>query len=968
MKKLIFSLIVLVAIGLWSFNIGYKMEGFQIEKGFQLDLIAEEPLVLDPVDIEFNERGDALVLEMPGYPFEDANSHLKVLFDTNHDGKMDASQVIHSNLGLASSFLPVDKGILVASPPYLLFLQDVNADYAIEKVDTLMGGFAKDNLQHNFNGLSYGMDGWIYAANGGNDGSPFWWGKPDTKIVLKGQDFRFHLTEKRLEKIGESSGGFGLAQDEYNRLYETHNLTHVSHLVFPQRYIKDNALLVDNTLDNISDHEENGLARIYPIGEQEDRVNHSEQAGYFSGSCGISYYGGGAFGKEYEQTVWVADVVLNLIHVDKLSQDGSSMKAHRLLPKRDFLASSDRSFRPVNMSVAPDGSMWVADMYRKVIEHPEWIPDEIEKTLDLNAGKNQGRIYRISKQGAHHPFDYSQFKSTSTTIQALKSPNQWVRLTALRLLRGGDLSNVELQALGNHLKSDQLNALLPAAWLLFERDRLSSDQLSRLLHHPNSGIRENAIKLAELGVLKERYPVDLVLEALLDKDPRVRMQAALSSSLIPSNIRTKQKNRILDYLTKYALLPQNAWTIAALNIGANDLSMDLFARLVKDKYVSSGVLLSLSSNIKQNPSSLLAILSKSSLSGDLKAKIIERLGIANLAIKSDRMIDALTELEKSDNLTLISEVNKIKTHLNLPVSDKWNKILLQSPELVLNRKLPESKRLGYLKILETVDYSIKSKTLFHCLSNVEPLQIQQQAIEQLSKLKNKEIGWEILKLWPELSPQTRKLAGDLLLNVESNHDALLSGLEKKIINIGEMNFDLERRRTLLWWTSNADTRKRAAKLFSDAGVQTRKDAIESMKPALELVGTPEAGKKVFMNICSNCHQFKNWGVAVGPVLTEISRKSKATLLHEILDPNSNVDTKYINHRVELNDGKLFTGIISSETDTRLVITMVGGSKQTILKNQIKKLNSLGTSLMMEGLESAMSKQEMADLLAFIRTQ
>lgn len=121
MKKLIFSLIVLVAIGLWSFNIGYKMEGFQIEKGFQLDLIAEEPLVLDPVDIEFNERGDALVLEMPGYPFEDANSHLKVLFDTNHDGKMDASQVIHSNLGLASSFLPVDKGILVASPPIYFF-------------------------------------------------------------------------------------------------------------------------------------------------------------------------------------------------------------------------------------------------------------------------------------------------------------------------------------------------------------------------------------------------------------------------------------------------------------------------------------------------------------------------------------------------------------------------------------------------------------------------------------------------------------------------------------------------------------------------------------------------------------------------------------------------------------------------------------------------------------------------------
>lgn len=261
----------------------------------------------------------------------------------------------------------------MAAPPYLLFVHDDDQNYVPEKVDTLMGGFSTGNLQHNYNGLTLGLDNWIYAANGGNDGSPYWWNDTTTRMDLRGQDFRFDLETKTLERLGESSGGFGLTMDEYGRVFETHNMEHVSHLVFPDRYINGKPLLVDNTLENISDHEENGTARIYPIGEQESRVNHPEQSGYFSGSCGIMYYGGGAFGPEYNNTVWVADVVLNLVHVDKLKPNGTSFTASRVLEKRDFLASTDRSFRPVNMSVGPDGNIYLVDMYRKVIEHPEWI-------------------------------------------------------------------------------------------------------------------------------------------------------------------------------------------------------------------------------------------------------------------------------------------------------------------------------------------------------------------------------------------------------------------------------------------------------------------------------------------------------------------------------------------------------------------------------------------------------------------
>ncbi|MEY4335757.1 MAG: hypothetical protein RLZZ45_676, partial [Bacteroidota bacterium] len=276
-------------------------EGFQIEKGFLLTKVASEPIVIDPVDLEFDEHGKAFVMEMPGYPMEDKESRIKILYDNNGDGLYDSSSVYAENLRMANSMMPYKKGMLVAAPPYLLYLKDTNADNKVDGVDTIMGGFSTGNLQHNYNGLVYGLDNWIYAANGGNSGKPYWWGDTSSVLDMRGQDFRFQLETKKMERLGESSGGYGLGMDPYGRFYETHNLEHVSHLVFPDRYIRDLPLLKSHSLSNISDHEENGTSRIYPIGQQETRVNHPEQSGYFSGSCGILHYGGGAFGKQYDQ-------------------------------------------------------------------------------------------------------------------------------------------------------------------------------------------------------------------------------------------------------------------------------------------------------------------------------------------------------------------------------------------------------------------------------------------------------------------------------------------------------------------------------------------------------------------------------------------------------------------------------------------------------------------------------------------
>jgi len=975
MRALNGCVLFLVAAGI-NFGCSEKREtpaGFQIEEGFSLSLVGSEPLFADPVDFEFNEAGDAMVLEMPGYPFEDKQSRIVLLTDTNNDGVYDDSQTFAENLQLATSFLPYKEGALVAAPPYLLYVKDLDKDKKADAVDTLMGGFSTGNLQHNYNGLTYGLDNWIYAVNGGNSGKPFWWGDSSSRMDLRGQDFRFNLNTRVVERIGESSGGYGLGMDEWGRLYETHNLIHISHLVFPDRYLNGARLLQEHTLENISDHEENGLARIYPIGEQESRVNHPEQSGYFSGSCGITYYGGGAFGAEYNNTVWVADVVLNLIHTDKITAKGSSLQASRMMDKREFLASTDRYFRPVNMSVGPEGAMYVVDMYRQVIEHPEWIPDEIEKTLDLNAGKDKGRIYKITKVGEKNPFDVTQLKSIDGMIEALNHSNQWVRKTAHRLLMDRDLTDPQLNKLAELLTSDNELARLHSLWILQGRNKLTADQLTWALEDPAAGVRENALLIAENSLSSNQDLLKNCIALMTDADARVRMQAALTVSTLDDVMFDQHKAELLPVYLEAANTKMDDWNIAAITLAAKHAAPEFFNRLVASgNFETNPSLLSslalASSNLEADMQTILLTLKDAEVNSEIKSNVIHQLSQGSTSGSGNGLLPQIRALEQTNDRLLISELANFRNRLQLPPSPEYLKYSREALKLVVDDTQADSVRIQQMSLIALLPYTEKSEVLYQSLQNSSPLKIQEEALRQLSKFREPEIGNRVVAMWKELSPQTRRYAGDLLLYIESNHDALLTGLEQNTINIGEMNFDLERRRTLLRWTDDADTKRRARALFTDEGVTNRKEAIETMKPALTLAGFSVNGEKLFESICSNCHVYGAIGKDVGPVLTEINRKSRESLLHEILDPNSAVDTKYINHRLETKQGELHMGIVEAETDQYITIKKMGGEKVTTNKTDIKSFNSLGTSLMMEGLENSMTQQEMADLLAFLQNQ
>jgi putative heme-binding domain-containing protein len=799
-------------------------------------------------------------------------------------------------------------------------------------------------------------------ANGGNSGKPYWWGDTSSVLLMEGNDLVVDLKNRTMELLGESSGGFGLAMDPYGRIFETHNLEHASQLVFPRKYIQDARLSLHNSLTNVSDHEENGTSRIYPVGEQETRVNHPEQSGYFSGSCGILSYGGGVYGPDYNHSLFVADVVMNLIHADRLQPAGAAFAASRVFEKKELIAAADRSFRPVNMTVGPDGLIYILDMHRKVIEHPEWIPDEIEAGLDLESGKDKGRIYRLHRTGRRSR-PVNSWENSLADVQALRDPNQWVRMTTHRLLLEKGPDAADLEALHALLKGSDAFGRLHALWQLALAGKLQPAEMQGALTDNDPGIRENALQIAERDPSNSAL-VSQVIALFSDENERVRMQAALTASVMqPPSTPT-----LLAALSDAVALSADRWTNAALTLAARPIVLSWLQKgLQQENPLPEELLQNLTLQVSQPEAleKLLATLQTAKRSGDRQA-VLKALGEtqwapANPAIR--KLLDQLDGQAAANEMALLSV---LRTKLALPPTNRQLTMSRDALKMVLSAGIADSLRLVNLQLVSLLPFKEREELLFACLGKEAAPALQEAALRQLYEQADPKTGYRIVSIWKDLGPHIRRYASDLLIYVEANHDALLSGLEKGVINIGEMNFDLERRRELLWWTDNLQTRKRAEKLFSDAGVVNRKEAIAAMQPALKLSGNVEAGQQLFTQVCSSCHLYGKIGQSVGPALTEINRKSREAILHEILDPNSAVDTRYIQHKLVTRSGQTHIGIVHAENSRQVVLRQQGGREVVVDRNDIASLTSLGSSLMMEGLENSLNHQQMADLLAFLQ--
>ncbi|MCH7859947.1 MAG: c-type cytochrome, partial [Candidatus Marinimicrobia bacterium] len=330
---------------------------------------------------------------------------------------------------------------------------------------------------------------------------------------------------------------------------------------------------------------------------------------------------------------------------------------------------------------------------------------------------------------------------------------------------------------------------------------------------------------------------------------------------------------------------------------------------------------------------------------------------------------------RGESLPVVRAAWQIGVALGVRTTRRQQELLEKAAEVVIDQELATERRMEHLALLEFADFPLREHLLYALLNTRHPKALQVAAIEQLSRVDPSAPGAEgsaagsvasrILSLWKTLGPDVRGPAGNILLYRLENHALLLTALEQGEVTMGELNLHLERRRVLLH-SRDPEIQRRAEALFTDAGIVTRKAALERMRPALSIQGRPKRGHEIYTELCAKCHRLGDEGVDLGPNLTEVFRKSAESLMHDVIDPNAAVETAYISYTIETHAGKLISGIVVRETDDAVTIREALNKETTIRRDDIEDMYSTGLSFMPEELEGGMSPQTMADLIAFLQ--
>ncbi|EON77957.1 Putative c-type cytochrome [Lunatimonas lonarensis] len=526
-----------------------SMATFDLHEDFMIELFAAEPHVWDPVEMVFDEKGQAYVVEMPDYPYKPeegkGRGRIRLLKDTNGDGVVDESVIFAEGLPDATSMLPWKGGLIVTSAPHIYYLKDTNGDEQADVKEILFEGFFENNSEAQITNLRFGLDNWIYAANNGQPGEVSYLRKPEAgQLSMRGADFRFRLDTDEFE-LESGTAQFGHTLDDWNNKFFTQNTLHIQQAVIPRRYLERHGHLSSLNVNlNISDHDfemfqltpppywraERTIRRNIQYQEQNlDRVEHADK--YFTGASGGTVYNGDAFPESFRGNIFTGDVAGNLIHRDILvkSQTDPVFTAQRADEEkaREFLASTDPWFRPTSFTIGPDGYLYVLDFYRQHIETPVSIPDDLKEEMDFMYGEKHGRIYRIRPKNdtERRPIAVDLSKATtSQLIELLAHPSGWYRTNAQRLLleKGAPENQTSLEAFVNSHESPQ--ARLHAAYVLEAWGLLNSSHVKALLNHPHAEVKRHGLQLAE------RFPeLNTVIQTLAShENATVSLQALLS--------------------------------------------------------------------------------------------------------------------------------------------------------------------------------------------------------------------------------------------------------------------------------------------------------------------------------------------------------------------------------------------------------------------------------------------------------
>jgi putative membrane-bound dehydrogenase-like protein len=927
-----------------------SLRSIRVADGLEVELVACEPAIADPVNIAFGPDGKLWVAEMGDYPLGEDNAggaggRVRYLQDRDGDGRFETSTLFLDGLHFATGVHPWRDGVIVSAPPEVFYVPvDTKTGKAGPK-EAILDGFAKGNPQHVVNGFCVGLDNWIYIN--GDETGVIRSVKKGYSLNMSGRDARF------LPASGEFQIECGMTQHLRSRndagdWFGGANYCPFWHYVLEEQYLKRNPYVV--TPRPWHDVYGGFYPQVFPAGRIVDRFNDLFTAGRFTSACSPMPYRDELLGEGSHETIFACEPVHNLVHRARLVPDGLSFRAERFSAdaESEFFASRDPWSRPVRVVTGPDGAVWIVDMYRQVIEHPTWIPEAWLARLDVRAGSDKGRIYRVYPKGKRPATAIPQLagRSTRELVTLLGSSNGWTRDTAQQLLvevQRADATEDLQKVVRSH---DKPMARLHALGTLDGLGELKPDLLLTALDDPNPAVRRFAVRLSDRdldGQLRLAARVGLAAE---DPDARVRFQAAFVLGGWKDEIAADALGRIAvkdgtDPWFRVAILssaihhPERVLRAAL----AGDDSQDRSALI--DGLLATSVGFQGDAGIGKIVEQILPLREKSAESWQFQA-----LG---------SLMDALDRR----GMRLEGWIEKADPGL----ADRLIALESAARRAALDDSEEMDRRTSAVGVLgrASAEREQDRQRLESLLLPTIPLEVQRAAVRVLGKLKDGEIPGLLLAGWASHSPTVRTDVLSVLMSRPEWITPLLDAIESGRVRSSELSAATQQELTNHPTSAVAE---RSQKLLQ-TGESDRREVFDRYQSVLSMTGDAGRGRDLFSRHCSACHRFGGVGQLVGPDLGGVRDRSPAGILTAVLDPNRAVESKYTGYTVVMLDGRVLSGMLLVEGSSSITLARPDGKADKLLRVDIDTMTGTGKSFMPEGLEKDVSPEALADIIAFL---
>ena len=937
---------------------------FRVPEGFEVRLFAAEPDVVNPVAMTWDDRGRLWVVELLDYPYttkEGAKNRdrVKVLEDTDGDGRADKVTVFADGLNLATAIAIGNGGVYIGAAPNLWFMKDTNGDDKADEKKILLTGFGQEDRHELLNSFNWGPDGQLYFTQGvftqSNVTDPDHPERPAVKF--NAGVMRLNPADKHLELWADGiSNQWGTDWDAQGNVFVSACVVeHLWHVVPGGVYIRQGGIpgwpYAYDLLKSINDHKH-----------------------YRAAYSGIDIYQGGQYPEEYNGTAFMGNIHGNCINQDQLVPNGSSFIAKDLHKGKDhvddgFLNSTDGWFRPVSTQTGPDGNLWIADWYDK---YPCY---QNSRAPDLD--REKGRIWRVVYTGKEkgkavptHPANLDlQGLNNLQLVEMLKDKNIWMRRHAQRklternsvkdaptknalmnLARVGETPDIRLAALwtGYSTGSFDLNALVS-----FSKDENEAVCMWVARFLGESGDENPAV----LATLKDMAS---------DKSPIVRAAVAEAARRHPNgagpiiSVLLKQPGTLND-----PMLPQLIWYAAEPVVVRSQQPLDELAN--DDILSASGPLVPrsiarrlYSSNDPKLVEPLLAFL-KTNTDKPIAAVMLDGIiaGHKKFMPAPPGNEEVLAALESSADKSVVAKAKQVaglwgaKAAVDLAI------------KTAADPKASDGDRLSAINIVRNQKTAAARAALLAVLSDKKKQNLKTEAVRALGEIGDDASGQQIVKAWNELPPETRRAAVDVLVSKPIWAKAMLEGIKEKLIAPNDV--PLQARRTL------ADNKDLAPLIASTLGAYRPtpgdKQKLIETKKAVVMTGPvdKQKGHDLFMKNCAVCHQLNGEGsqLLVGPDLTGVGRGTLDLLLNNVIDPDQIIGAGYENTIIETNDGDTHNGRLVEDTDQYVKLLAAGPKEDVIQKKNIKERRTSTKSVMPEGFEQILKDDEFRDLIRFI---